>query len=66
MKFGPDEYVSKCERQDCVIEDQGGSMTLQQAVQTYDKHGNPLPAQRTTTYLHRRCRTCGESWAVEA
>lgn len=65
MKFGPDEPVSKCEREDCAIEDRGGQATMQQTINVYDKQGNPLPAPRAKAIMHRHCRTCGESWTVE-
>ncbi len=66
MKFGPDEPPSMCDREDCRIEDRGGTMTLQQQITVYDKQGNPVPAGPNRAKLHRHCRTCGADWTVDA
>jgi len=59
MTFDP---AKDCDREDCRIQESGGSTTCMYFPPIYDKYGNNINPDGNITTYHMKCSTCGTSW----
>lgn len=51
-----------CGRDDCMIQDQGGSSTMTYYPPIYNAKGQNINPDKNIFYYNRRCLSCGKAW----